>query len=183
MTAPNELLRQVLRNVSFCQALPAGALEPQLLKQVTEITGLQPDLIFRLGRLVATNGSLLPVQLLIKNGHIEKAPGLRYRVRVHSKLGGIGLDKQSARQGITIVVASIRGRITLTMSVSLRRAKDGISAEKRLARVKWVWVIETPSQRQVRRHSFVIGGLAPNSTSRSRLRAAPQLAGTRHSRI
>lgn len=176
MTAPNELLRQVLRNVSFCQALPAGALEPQLMQQVTEITGLDKELIIRLGRLVATNGSLLPVQLLIKNGHIYKAPGLRYRIRVHSKLGSVGFTKQAARQGLTLVVASHRGRITLTMAVSLSRATSNRIDEQRVARVKWVWIIETPQQRQVRRHSIVIGGLAPSGRKPAQKKLHPRLS-------
>jgi hypothetical protein len=183
MTAPNELLRQVLRNVSFCQALPAGALEPQLIQQVTEITGISADMIFRLGRLVATNGSLLPLQLLIKNGHIDKAPGLRYHLRVHSKLGGLGQSEQEARQGIILVVASSRGRIKLTMTVSLRRASSANAAERRMARVKWVWVFDTQNQRQVRRHSFIIGGASPNGHKSQRSKSTPQLAWPMQPRI
>ena len=161
MTSSSVLLRQVLRNASFCGRLPVTNLDSDLLKQIVDITGVPLPFLMRVARSITKTGTMDSLKLLLGSDAIPKARGLCYQVQIHSRLLGVNQSRQRASQGATLLVSSDRGQFALTMTIKIARAEDNAKRERRLAKVQWRWLLLTPTRRQMRHQAFMIGSSTP----------------------
>lgn len=161
MTPSSVLLRHVLCNASFCGRLPVTNLDPELLRQIVNITGVPLPLLLRVARSITKTGTMDSLKLLLSSDAIPKARGLRYQVKIHSRRLGVNQSRQRASQGATLLVSSDRGQFALTMTIKIARAEDNAKRERRLAKVQWRWLLLTPTYRQVRHQAFMMGSISP----------------------
>ena len=161
MTPASVLLRHVICNASFCGRLPVANLDPDLLRQLVDVTGVPLPLLLRVARSITKTGNMDSLKLLLSSDAIPKAPGLCYQIKIHSRLLGVNESRQRASQGATLVVSSDRGQFAISMTVKLARAAGTRKGERRLAKVQWRWLLLTPTHRQVRHQAFLMNRTTP----------------------
>ncbi len=161
MIPSSVLLRNVLGNASSCGRLPVTNLDPNLLRQIVDITGVPLPLLLRVARSITKTGNMDILKLLLSSDAIPKAPGLRYQIKIHSRVLGANQKRQRASQGATLLVSSERGQFALTMTVKLARAAATSKGERRLAKVQWRWLLLTPTYRQMRHQAFIMARTTP----------------------